>query len=67
LADDWATISLNNHSVFYTGSDAGQWTANNVVPISGVVLSELQSGTNTLQFVVANTGNGTSQSRNRRF
>jgi hypothetical protein len=58
LADDWATISLNGNSAFYTGSNAGQWTTDNVVTISGAVLSELQAGTNTLQFVVANTGNG---------
>jgi hypothetical protein len=58
LADDWATISLNNQSPFYTGSQAGQWTADNVVPVSAAVISELLPGTNTLQFVVANTGNG---------
>jgi len=57
-ADDWVTISLNG-TTFYTGPTSGQWTFDTVVSTSAV-LADLVAGSNTLQFVVANTGNGTS-------
>lgn len=57
-ADDWAQISLNGNSSFYTGPTTGQWTFDTVVPISSTVNGELLAGTNTLQFFVGNTGTG---------
>jgi len=57
-ADDWVMISLNGGPTFYTGSSAGQWTNDVSIPISALVDSELVSGSNTLQFIVFNTGTG---------
>jgi hypothetical protein len=58
-ADDWTTISLNGNPIFYTGPDTGQWKFDTVIPISAAVDNELVSGSNTLEFIVHNTGGGT--------
>jgi hypothetical protein len=60
LADDWATISLNNHTIYSgpTTADIRSWLSDNVLAPMNVE-SDLVSGLNTLQFVVYNTGGGT--------
>jgi hypothetical protein len=57
-ADDWTTISLNSGSIFYTGPTSGQWTTDTVVPTGSV--AGFVAGLNTLEFIVHNTGNGSS-------
>ncbi len=60
LADDWATISLNNNVIYAgpTTADIRSWLSDNVLAPMNVE-SDLVAGLNTLQFVVYNTGGGT--------
>jgi hypothetical protein len=54
-ADDWVTITLNGGPILYTGPSTGQWTFDSAVPS---ITSGFVAGSNTLEFIVHNTGTG---------